>query len=64
VWKFFVLRQPATGRNWIWFSFVAMFFSHSGLREKMLSGQGVLNKLIGTTLVGLGITLALAPMTR
>lgn len=50
--------------HWIWFSFVALFFSHSGLREKMLRGQGVLNKLIGSTLVGLGITLALAPMTR
>jgi threonine/homoserine/homoserine lactone efflux protein len=47
-----------------WFSLVALFFSNARLRIAMLDGQVVFNKLIGSVLVGLGITLALAPITH
>lgn len=49
--------------HWAWFSLVALFFSHDGLRAAMLRAQLLLNRLIGTVLVGLGVSLALAPMT-
>lgn len=48
--------------HWIWFSLVALFFSNRRLRGAMLRAQSALNKVIGTVLVGLGLTLALAPM--
>lgn len=48
--------------HWIWFSLVALFFSQRHLRGAMLRAQSALNKVIGTLLVGLGVTLALAPM--
>ncbi|MEC5160416.1 threonine/homoserine/homoserine lactone efflux protein [Janthinobacterium sp. CG_23.3] len=50
--------------HWLWFSLVALFFSDQRLRGAMLRGQNVLNKGIGAVLVGLGLTLALAPMAR
>ncbi|MFF0206557.1 LysE family transporter [Streptomyces althioticus] len=45
----------------LWFGVVALFFSHDRMRGLMLRGQRVLNKVIGTALAGLGISLALAP---
>ena len=43
-----------------WFGLVAMFFSHERLRAAMLRWQKVLNRTIGSVLVGLGVTLGLA----
>ncbi|MFD9220418.1 LysE family translocator [Streptomyces sp. NPDC060064] len=43
-----------------WFGLVALFFSHSRLRTGMLRWQKVLNRSIGSVLVGLGVTLGLA----
>lgn len=50
--------------HWAWFSLMALFFSNARLRVAMLDGQVVLNKLIGSVLIGFGITLALAPITH
>ncbi|RST18079.1 LysE family translocator [Streptomyces sp. WAC05374] len=44
----------------VWFGLVALFFSHSRLRTSMLRAQKALNRAIGATLVGLGITLGVA----
>lgn len=43
-----------------WFALVALFFSHAQLRTAMLRWQKVLNRSIGSVLVGLGVTLGLA----
>ncbi|MFF2328875.1 MULTISPECIES: LysE family transporter [unclassified Streptomyces] len=43
-----------------WFGLVALFFSHARLRTAMLKWQKVLNRGIGSVLVGLGVTLGLA----
>ncbi|MEN9657284.1 MAG: hypothetical protein RL571_749 [Pseudomonadota bacterium] len=48
----------------VWFSLVALFFSHQTLRSAMINGQSVLNKIIGSALLGLGISLAFAPLTH
>ncbi|MDW5417194.1 MULTISPECIES: LysE family translocator [unclassified Iodobacter] len=48
----------------IWFSLVALFFSHQTLRSAMINGQSVLNKIIGSALLGLGVSLAFAPLTH
>ncbi|MCZ0979925.1 LysE family translocator [Streptomyces diastatochromogenes] len=45
----------------VWFGLAAVFFSHQGLRVRLLRKQGVLNKVIGSVLVGLGMVLALTP---
>ncbi|MFF0476828.1 LysE family translocator [Streptomyces sp. NPDC004284] len=45
----------------VWFALAAVFFSHQGLRARLLRKQGVLNKVIGSVLVGLGMVLALTP---
>ncbi|WP_062649228.1 LysE family translocator [Streptomyces maremycinicus] len=45
----------------LWFGVVAVFFSHDRMRTLMLRGQKVLNKVIGSVLAGLGVSLALAP---
>lgn len=45
----------------LWFGVVAAFFSHDRMRALMLRGQKILNKVIGSVLAGLGITLAFAP---
>ncbi|WP_406478244.1 LysE family translocator [Streptomyces sp. NBC_01615] len=45
----------------LWFGVVAVFFSHDRMRTLMLRGQKVLNKVIGSVLAGLGISLAFAP---
>ncbi|MFI1719774.1 LysE family translocator [Streptomyces sp. NPDC020489] len=45
----------------LWFGVVAVFFSHDRMRSLMLRGQKVLNKVIGSVLAGLGVSLAFAP---
>ncbi len=45
----------------VWFGAVALFFSQERLRTLMLRAQKVLNKVIGTVLAGLGVSLAFAP---
>ncbi|MGA5124523.1 LysE family transporter [Streptomyces pseudogriseolus] len=61
-----LLRQAGYGlfmslAHLLWFAAVALFFSHDRMRGLMLRGQRVLNKVIGTALAGLGVSLALAP---
>ncbi|MFJ3226618.1 LysE family transporter [Streptomyces sp. NPDC086783] len=61
-----VLRQVGYGlfmslAHLLWFAVVAVFFSHERMRSLMLRGQRVLNKVIGSVLAGLGVSLALAP---
>jgi RhtB (resistance to homoserine/threonine) family protein len=48
----------------VWFSLVALFFSHQTLRSAMINGQSLLNKIIGSALLGLGVSLAFAPLTH
>ncbi|WP_031154185.1 LysE family translocator [Streptomyces erythrochromogenes] len=43
-----------------WFGAVAVFFSVSSLRERMLKAQKTLNRAIGSVLVGLGVGLGFA----
>lgn len=43
--------------HWVWFSFVAVFFSNHALRQKMLRNRRVLDGVIGTVLVALGASL-------
>ncbi|MEU6671433.1 LysE family transporter [Streptomyces sp. NPDC046727] len=45
----------------VWFGVVALFFSQERMRTLMLRVQKVLNKVIGSVLAGLGISLAFAP---
>ncbi|MEU1006849.1 LysE family transporter [Streptomyces sp. NPDC005890] len=45
----------------LWFGVVALFFSQERMRTLMLRAQKVLNKVIGSVLAGLGISLAFAP---
>lgn len=47
-----------------WFSLAALFFSNDRLRAKMLRSQILLNRVIGTVLVGFGVALALTPTTQ
>lgn len=47
--------------HWAWFSLVAVFFSEERLRTGMLKRQLLLNRGIGSVLVALGLSLALAP---
>ncbi|WP_030718307.1 LysE family translocator [Streptomyces sp. NRRL F-2580] len=43
-----------------WFGTVALFFSDSRLRDRMLKAQKTLNRAIGSVLVGLGVGLGFA----
>lgn len=43
-----------------WFGAVALFFSVSRLRDRMLKAQKALNRAIGSVLVGLGVGLGFA----
>lgn len=45
--------------HWLWFSLVAIFFSAEALRQRMLAKQQVIDKVIGSALIGLGISLVL-----
>ncbi|UFJ41264.1 LysE family transporter [Brevibacillus humidisoli] len=44
----------------VWFGTVAVFFSQERFRVKMIQYQHIVDKLIGTVLVGLGISLSFA----
>lgn len=46
--------------HWVWFSIVTVFFSERRLRTLMLQRQVVLNRVIGSVLVALGLSLAFA----
>jgi len=48
----------------IWFGFIALFFSNIALRKLMVSGQSVLNKVIGSILIGLGMALVFIPLAQ
>ncbi|MFJ3926545.1 LysE family translocator [Streptomyces sp. NPDC090022] len=43
-----------------WFGAVALFFSGTRLRDRMLKAQKALNRVIGSVLVGLGVSLGFA----
>lgn len=43
--------------HWLWFSFVAAFFSSDRLRDKLLQHRRVLDRVIGSALVALGASL-------
>ncbi|GHF54131.1 lysine transporter LysE [Streptomyces mashuensis] len=48
----------------VWFTTAALFFSNDRLRARMLRRQVLLNRVIGSVLVGLGVALALTPATQ
>lgn len=50
--------------HWVWFSFVALFFSAEALRQCMLAKQHIVDKVIGTVLIGLGVSLVLPGLAR
>ncbi|WP_225803011.1 LysE family translocator [Streptomyces sp. NK15101] len=61
-----VLQQAGYGlfmsfAHLAWFGLAAVLFSHRPLRARLLRKQAVLNKVVGTVLVGLGMVLALTP---
>ncbi|WP_295475670.1 LysE family translocator [uncultured Pseudomonas sp.] len=50
--------------HWVWFSFVALFFSAEALRQRMLARQRLVDRVIGTALIGLGVSLVLPGLAR
>lgn len=48
----------------VWFSLVAIFFSAEALRSRILSKQHVVDRVIGTALIGLGASLILPGLGR
>ncbi|MFV3327261.1 LysE family translocator [Pseudomonas sp. NY15372] len=46
--------------HWAWFSLVAVFFSSAALRQAMIERQGVVNRVIGVALIGLGLVVVVA----
>ena len=40
--------------HWLWFSLVAVFFSSTALRKAMIERQGLVDRVIGLALIGLG----------
>lgn len=46
--------------HWVWFSLVAVFFSSDALRRTMLDRQGLVDKVIGMALIGLGVAVVIA----
>ncbi|NWA26795.1 LysE family translocator [Pseudomonas gingeri] len=50
--------------HWVWFSFVALFFSAEVLRRRMLEKQRTVDKIIGTALIGLGAFLVMPGFGR
>lgn len=48
----------------VWFSFVALFFSAEALRQRMLKKQHIVDRVIGTALIGLGACLVLPGFGR
>jgi RhtB (resistance to homoserine/threonine) family protein len=43
--------------HWVWFSLVALFFSTARLRRRMLEKQSIIDRVIGTALIGLAACL-------
>lgn len=50
--------------HFIWFALVAIFFSQQTFRSRMISHQNVIDKLIGSVLMGLGVSLAFTNMSH
>jgi len=50
--------------HWTWFSLVAVFFSSEVLRHTMLNRQRFVDRVIGTALMALGLSLALTGVGR
>ncbi|NMM27860.1 MAG: LysE family transporter [Glaciimonas sp.] len=50
--------------HFFWFALVAIFFSQQAFRSRMISHQNVVDKLIGSILMGLGVSLAFADMSH
>jgi threonine/homoserine/homoserine lactone efflux protein len=46
--------------HWLWFSLVAVCFSSAGLRGVMVERQGLVDRVIGMALIGLGLSVAVA----
>ncbi|MBF8720788.1 LysE family translocator [Pseudomonas guariconensis] len=46
--------------HWAWFSLVAVFFSSAALRQAMIERQGVVDRVIGVALIGLGLVVVVA----
>ncbi|MGH8486864.1 MAG: LysE family translocator, partial [Pseudomonas sp.] len=46
--------------HWLWFSLVAVFFSHAALRRAMLERQRLVDRVIGVALIGLGLAVVFA----
>lgn len=50
--------------HFVWFAIVATFFSQHAFRSRMIDHQGTIDKLIGSVLMGLGVSLAFANMVH
>lgn len=50
--------------HWVWFSLVAVFFSAEALRQRLLARQRLVDRVIGTALIGLGAGLLLPGLGR
>lgn len=50
--------------HWVWFSIVALFFSKTTMRQRMLAYQGIVDKSIGLALIGLGASLVFVNVAR
>lgn len=50
--------------HFMWFTVVAIFFSQHAFRTRMINHQSIMDKLIGSVLMGLGISLAFANMAH
>lgn len=50
--------------HWAWFSLVAIFFSSESLRRTMLDKQHAIDKIIGSALIVLGLSLAFVSVGR
>ena len=48
----------------VWFSLVAVFFSAEALRRRILRKQHIVDRVIGTALIGLGASLVLPGVGR
>lgn len=53
-----------TAIHFIWFALVALLFSQQTFRSRMISHQNMIDKLIGSVLMGLGVSLAFTNMSH
>ncbi|UFH48163.1 LysE family translocator [Pseudomonas sp. KNUC1026] len=60
----FALGAFMSFSHWAWFSFVALFFSAEALRKRILQQQHIVDKIIGTALIGLGACLVVPGLGR